>query len=171
MSFRPLTTVLVLAAALGAAASIAGAAATPEQKCQSAKNKIAGQYAACRQNAEAKLATGGDAAKYAVAIGKCASKFTKAWQKAIDKAAKANATCLDAPLVVGDFQTVIDEATSEVATALAGGGFTGCTADLASCLSDLATVNAGTAVAADVLAGKTFSGTAGFGVTGTMPNN
>ncbi len=171
MPFRPLPTVLVLAAALGAAASIAGAAATPEQKCQSAKNKIAGQYAACRQNAEAKLAAGGDMTKYTAALGKCASKFTKAWQKASAKASAKGAACLDALIASGDFQTVLDEATSEVATALAGGGFTGCTEDLVSCLSDLATVNAGTAVAADVLAGKTFSGTAGFGVTGTMPNN
>ncbi|MEB2283570.1 MAG: hypothetical protein B6D46_14980 [Polyangiaceae bacterium UTPRO1] len=164
MPFRPLTTVLVLAAALGAAASIAGAAATPEQKCRAAKNKTAGQYAACRQNAEAKFAAGGDMTKYTAALDKCASKFTKAWKKAIDKAAKANATCLDAPLVVDDFQTVIDEATTNVATALAGGGLTDCSADLA-------TVNAGTAVAGDVLAGKTFSSTAGLGVTGTMPNN
>ncbi|MEB2283137.1 MAG: hypothetical protein B6D46_03160 [Polyangiaceae bacterium UTPRO1] len=127
MLFRPLTTVLALAAALGAAASIAGAAATPQQKCQAAKNKTAGQYAACRQNAEAKLATGGDTTKYAVAIGKCASKFTKAWQKASAKAAAKGATCFEAPLAADDFQTVIDAATTNVATALAGDGFTGCT--------------------------------------------
>ncbi|MEB2283138.1 MAG: hypothetical protein B6D46_03155 [Polyangiaceae bacterium UTPRO1] len=122
MAFRPLTIALVLAAALGAAASIAGAAATPEQKCRAAKNKTAGQYAACRQNAEAKLATGGDVSKYAVAIGKCASNFAKAWQKASAKAAAKGATCFEAPLAAGDFQTVIDAATTSVATALAGGG-------------------------------------------------
>jgi hypothetical protein len=121
MPFRPRPTVLVLAAALGAAASIA-AAATPEQQCQAAKNKTAGKYSVCRQSAEAKFATSGDMAKYTLALDKCASKFTKAWQKAIDKAAAASAACPDAPLVVDDFQAVIDEATTNVATALAGGG-------------------------------------------------
>ena len=122
MLFRPLPTVLVLAAALGAAASIAGAAATPEQKCQSAKNKIAGQYAACRHNAEAKLATGGDMTKYTAALDKCVSKFTKAWHKASAKAVAKVATCFEAPLAADNFQTVIDVATTNVATALAGGG-------------------------------------------------
>ena len=122
MLFRPLTTVLALAAALGAAASIVGAAATPEQKCRAAKNRTAGQYAACRQNAEARLATGGDVSKYAVAIGKCANNFAKAWQKASAKAAAKGASCFEAPLAASDFQTVIDAATTSVATALAGDG-------------------------------------------------
>ncbi len=46
-----------------------------------------------------------------------------------------------------------------------------CTGDLGSCTSDLGTAQAGTAVAGEVLAGRTFSSAAGLGVSGTMPNN
>lgn len=42
--------------------------------------------------------------------------------------------------------------------------------DLAACTADLGTCNAGTAVAGDVLTGKTFSSAAGLGGTGAMPN-
>jgi len=45
-----------------------------------------------------------------------------------------------------------------------------CTGDLGICTTNVGTCNAGTAVAADVLSGKTFSSTAGLGATGTMPN-
>ncbi|MCZ2110602.1 MAG: DUF1566 domain-containing protein, partial [Dehalococcoidia bacterium] len=122
MLFRPLTAVFVLAAALGAAASIADAAARPERKCQAAKNKIAGRHAACLQNAEARLATGVDVMKYNGAISKCAINFTKAWQKASAKAVAKGATCFEAPLTAVDFGMVIEAATANVATALAGGG-------------------------------------------------
>ncbi|MCC6847377.1 MAG: DUF1566 domain-containing protein [Deltaproteobacteria bacterium] len=243
MTTRPLMNVVIFAAAgvFLAAATPAGAAGTPEQQCQAAKNKAAGAYATCRQKAEAALATSGDATKYNAALAKCGAKVTSAWQKAIAKAANVSATCLDDPLTVGDFQGIIDAHTDNVATALGGGGLTDCSADLAtcngdlttcngdltscnadlgtcngdlatcgsdlaqsqtdlascngslgtcngnlsscsaslttcnanyaSCSADLATVNAGTAVAADVLAGKTFSSGAGLGLTGTMPNN
>src|SRR5512147_1030174 len=87
--------ILASAAACLMAVAIVHAGPTPVQKCQATKNKVAGQYAACRQNAEAKLATAGDTGKYAAALVKCGTKFTSAWQKAIAKAAKANATCLD----------------------------------------------------------------------------
>jgi Protein of unknown function (DUF1566) len=40
-----------------------------------------------------------------------------------------------------------------------------------SCNTTLTTVNAGTAAVGDVLSSKTFSSSAGVGVTGTMPNN
>lgn len=101
-------------------------AATAVQQCQSSKNKAAGKYVACRENADAKLATSGDALKHTDALAKCATKYAGAWQKAIDKATAAGAICLDAPLVAADFQTVIDDHTSNVATALAGGGLLHC---------------------------------------------
>lgn len=97
-------------------------AGTPEQQCQAAKNKIAGKYAACRQGAEANLATSGDMPKYTTAIGKCDTKFGSAWQGAIDKATKAGASCLDAPLAAGDYKPVLDALSANVATALGGGG-------------------------------------------------
>lgn len=122
-------------------AGMASAAATPEQKCQGAKNLAAGKYAACRQKAEKGLATTGDAAKYGESIVKCESEFATAWQKAIDVAAKASATCPDAPLAEADYKTQIDGLCDNVATALSGGGLLDCSGDLATCTADLATAN------------------------------
>jgi len=51
------------------------------------------------------------------------------------------------------------------------GNLSTCNSNYAICSADLATVNAGTAVQADVLDLKTFSSSAGIGFTGTMPNN
>ncbi|MEB2286330.1 MAG: hypothetical protein B6D46_08245 [Polyangiaceae bacterium UTPRO1] len=164
MPSRPLLIVLLLAVALVAASAVDGVAATPQQQCQTTKNKAAGKYAKCRQDAEAKLATNGDMAKYSATIAKCEAKLAQEWQKAIARAAKAGSACLDAPLVESDFRLVIDACTGNIATALGGGGLTDCT-------QDLATVLAGTAVASDVVSGKTFSSAAGLGVTGTMPDN
>jgi len=202
---RKISVVGIGVGALLLAMGTAHAGATPEQKCQSAKNKAAGKYAACRQNAEAKLATApSDIQKYNDALAKCDAKYTGAWQKAIDKAAPA--ACPDAPLAVEDFQGAINAHTDIIKTALGGGGLVDCPADLvtctadlgtcngslgtcntnyascstslttcttnyASCSSSLATCSAGTATGADVLAGKTFSSSAGIGATGTMPNN
>lgn len=120
---RTFVTTASLLAAL-ACAGLSFAAATPQQKCRAAKNVAAGQYAACRQTAEKVLALQGDAAKHDAALVKCRTKFDGAWQKAIDKAADAGATCPDEPLVAGQYQAVIDAHTDDVATALAGGGLT-----------------------------------------------
>lgn len=105
---------------------VAHAATTPEQQCQSAKNKAAGKYAACRQNAEAKYATSADLDKYNTALSKCVTKQSDAWLKATTKASDAGATCLDAPLTAADFQAVIDDLTTNVATGLEGGGLVRC---------------------------------------------
>jgi hypothetical protein len=118
------------------------AAGTPEQQCQATKNKSAGKYAACRQSAEAKVATSGDTVKYNDALSKCGTKLTGAWQKAIDKATAAGATCSDAPLTVNMFQSVIDEHTDNIATALAGSALIDCaaaTTALATCNGNLGT--------------------------------
>jgi hypothetical protein len=110
--------------------SAANAATTAGQQCQSSKNRAAGKYSACRQNAEAKLArtlaTAEDLTKYSESLGKCETKLTDAWSKAISKATDAGGTCLDAPLTVADFQSVIDDHTTNVATALAGDGLLQC---------------------------------------------
>jgi hypothetical protein len=131
----------IVAAAACAALLWAGAAlaVAPEQKCQGGKNKAAGKYAYCRQKAEKGLAYNGDTAKYNYAIAKCEQKFTKAWQKEIDRATAAGTTCLDAPLVEADFKLAIDAHADIIATALAGGGMIDCPADLATCTSDLTT--------------------------------
>ena len=67
---RKSVTIATLLGAL-ACAGLSFAAVTPEQKCRAAKNLAAGQYAACRQNAEKGLALTGDATKYGAAIDKC----------------------------------------------------------------------------------------------------
>jgi len=138
--------VLVLAGVWLLKATTAQAGATPIQKCQAAKNKSAGQYAACRLNAEAKFATSkdepADALKRTEAFAKCETKFVSAWQKAIAKAAKANTTCLDAPLTEGAFRTVVNDTTENLATALAGLGLTDYAAELLACATDLATAQA-----------------------------
>jgi len=113
---------VLVAGALLLGAPSAEAAGTPQQKCQSAKDKAAGKYAACRQNAEAKLATSGDTTKYGPAIAKCTTKFGNSWLKANENAAKALVSCLDAPLTGAQFQTVIDYHTDNITTALGGGG-------------------------------------------------
>lgn len=46
-----------------------------------------------------------------------------------------------------------------------------CNTNYATCSASLGTATSGTAAAGDVLAGKTFTSSAGLGVTGTMPDN
>ena len=145
-------TVAAWATLLLIGAAPAGATPTSQQKCQSGKNKAAGKYAACRQNAEAKLVAGRfDEAKYATAIGKCETKFANKWQKLIDAATAASVSCPDAPLTGAQFKTVIDEHSDNITTALAGGGLDDCTAELPQCQSDLAACLADTLPAARLL--------------------
>src|SRR5689334_19706140 len=117
--FGPTAVFLVSLSAALATSALAGP--TPEQKCQAAKNVVAGKYGACRQSAEKGLVSTSDAAKYGAAIAKCETKFAEAWQKAIDGAAQAGVTCLDAALTAGDYKSVIDFHTGNIATALGGG--------------------------------------------------
>jgi hypothetical protein len=112
-----LAMIAVLLAASGAYA------VDPVQKCQSDKNKAAGKYASCRQNAEAKLASSGDTTKYNAAIGKCETKFSDTWGKTETKAA---GTCHDGAPTAPQFKQVIDAHTTTVADALAGNGPVGC---------------------------------------------
>jgi hypothetical protein len=114
---RALITLTAFVALTTGTGSYAGP--TPEQQCQAGKNKTAGKYAACRENAEAKLATSGDTTKYGEAITKCAAKFATAWQKLEDKAVKAGTVCPS----VGD-ATGVDgriTATTDTIAARAGG--------------------------------------------------
>jgi hypothetical protein len=96
-------------------------AVEPIPKCQASKNKAAGKYASCRQSAESKLASTGDATSYAAALLKCEDKFTNSWQKAIGNASNAGVTCLDDPLTIVEFKSVVDQHSTNVATALGGG--------------------------------------------------
>jgi len=129
----------------------ANATQTPEQKCESGKNKQAGKYAACLQNAQARYVATGDLTNYNNALNKCETKFSAKWQKLIDAATAASATCPDAPLTGAQFQTVIDECSSNITTALSGGGLEDCSGDLATCQSNLAACLASTLPADRVL--------------------
>jgi hypothetical protein len=147
MKFRLLSFI----AALLLVTSVARAAGTPEQKCQSGKNKAAGKYAACLQKAEAKVVVTGDITKYNATISNCETKFASTWQKLIDSATAAGATCPDAPLTGAQFKTVIDEHSGNISTALAGGGLEDCPGELSQCQSDLAACLASTLPAARLL--------------------
>ncbi|MCK6554069.1 DUF1566 domain-containing protein [Candidatus Binatia bacterium] len=145
------------------AAAPAAGALTPEQKCQAGKNQVAGKYADCRQKAEAKLVKTGDVTKYAAAIGKCETKFQDKWQKLIDAATAASATCPDAPLAVSAYKDVIDDHTDNIAQALGGSGFDVCQAfpesGQTTCWDSSGTVVtcAGTAHDGDVRAGAALA--------------
>ena len=110
------TSVVVLAA------SVAGAAGTPQQQCQATKNKEAGKYVACRHKAEAKLATTGDTVTYSLTLQKCDEKWTNTWGKADMKAWAAGGSCLDWPLTMDDFTPLMERNADAFATALGGGG-------------------------------------------------
>jgi len=79
----------------------------------------------------------------------------------------------------GDGQVTIDEIVKAVNRALevcqddgvCTASVASCNTNLATCTASLTTCNAGTAAPGDVLSGKTFSSSAGIGVTGSMPNN
>lgn len=139
------------------------AATTPQQRCEAAKHKITGKYAACRENAEASLATTGDMAKYDAAIAKCETKYQITWQTAEQKALDGGGSCT----TMGDetlVQDLADQFGDDVAQHLAGGEIAGCPEEPGTCA-------VGTAATGDVLNGKTFSSSAGVGAIGTMPNN
>jgi hypothetical protein len=70
-----------------------------------------------------------------------------------------------------------DLATCDASLTPCNDGLATCTSDLSTaqndlttCSGSLATCSAGTATAGDVLAGETFSSSAGLGVAGTMTN-
>jgi hypothetical protein len=147
MTVRSFSLVVALLLATGAAR----ADVTPEHKCQSGKNKAAGKYAYCRQNAESKLVSSGDLTRYSGAITKCETKFATKWQQLIDQATAAGATCPDAPLTGPQFKTVIDEHSDNITTALGGGGLEDCPSELSQCQGDLAACLASTLPAARLL--------------------
>ncbi len=96
-------------------ASSAGAI-TPEDKCEAAKNKIAGKYAFCRQKAELKAIRKSEPADYS----KCDSKLVFSWQKEEEKAIKKGTTCADS-VSDADIQTFVTAHADAVAAALDGG--------------------------------------------------
>ncbi|HYC55212.1 MAG TPA: DUF1554 domain-containing protein [Candidatus Binatia bacterium] len=139
------------------------AAATDAQKCAAAKMKTAGKYAACRLGADAKAQSSGLAADY----GKCDAVQQLSWTKAEEKYGGACPTSGDQAAVGGD----VTELSECLQSALTGMPETcslqGLEDDVAACTADLGTCSGGTAAAADVRSGKTFSSASGLGVAGT----
>lgn len=112
-------------------------AATPAQKCQAGKNKLAGRYAACRHNAEAKLVTTNNTSKamaaYTAAIGKCTMRHAAAWGKLEVKAGGACPSKGDQLVITN----VVDGCVSNIETAIGGGVLSDCPADLTRCDGNL----------------------------------
>ena len=91
----------------------AGPKLSVEEKCEAAKNKIAGQYAFCRHKAEAKAISTRTAANFA----KCNAALLTRWGKAESKASKAGGTCADV-VTAEQIQSVIAAHTDAVAESL-----------------------------------------------------
>jgi len=119
-----------------AATFVAGTAlaADPAVKCESGKLKESSKYSACRLKADAKAVTKGITADYA----KCEAKFADKWTKAENKAGAGNCPS-EGDQVSMDARITTDVA--EVATLLAGGSVTDCSAELSTCTGSLSTCN------------------------------
>ena len=103
-----------VAAAIVLSAGAATAAPTASDKCEAAKNKLAGQYYACRQKAEATAINKGISPNYS----KCAEKFAEKWAAA-ETAGDVN--CVDdIPLASSIDSHIADQAT-EIAAVVGGG--------------------------------------------------
>lgn len=82
-------------ALLGALAFRAASAfaISPEQRCEARKKLDAGRHAACLLKAEAKLATGGDAERYASTLARCDEKLAKSFARQEEVAGRRSASC------------------------------------------------------------------------------
>src|SRR5262245_21039547 len=104
---------LAIAAAVLLAATQAPAA-SPADKCEAAKNKVAGKYAFCRQNAEAKAVKTGDPVDYT----KCDTNYGTKWATAEIKGGGMCPTIGDQAAM----QSCITAHTNRVAAALNNSG-------------------------------------------------
>ncbi len=97
------------------------AALSPEDKCEAAKNKIAGKYAFCRQKAESKAIKKGTSADFT----KCDTKLGEKWAKEEAKATKKGTSCID-NLSSLEVQSFVATHSDAVAAALDGGSLPQC---------------------------------------------
>lgn len=149
----------------------AASAATLAALCESAKLKAASTYSLCRGKADAAYAKSSrseaDRVKQGAAYRMCDDSLVKAYGVAEGRFG------LQCP-TTGDVESVrvfLTKCASDVAGAAQGGVLQDYEAELAACSGGLAAVQAGTATSADVSVGRTFSSSAGIGVTGTAwPN-
>lgn len=140
-------------AIMGARAS---SATTAEQLCESAKVKATSSFAQCRLKADSSFAKTPDMVKREAAYGKCEAGLAKGFQAAEIKYGEA---CPG----LGDFWMIRDylaQCTLDVAAVSAPNGS----------LPNAESCAQGTAQAAHVLAGRSFTSAGGVGQVGTMAN-
>jgi hypothetical protein len=105
------------------------ASTSPERKCQSDKNKTAGSYDYCRQKVEAQFVTTDDELARATGLERCQAKYDQKWASIESRAAGSCPSAGDQ----GAIRAAIDEATANLATALAGMPLVGCPGLLVAC--------------------------------------
>src|SRR5262249_40370751 len=132
---RPMTRNLWTAAAIALLLAGTVLGGTAAQNCESGKNKEAGKYGYCRQKAEAKFALTGDAAARTAAQTRCGTTYGTKWPVIEIKGGGMCPSSGDQAAI----QQYLETATTDVATALAGGTLPDCPSDLATCQTDLTT--------------------------------
>lgn len=108
---------LFLLVGLGAPAPAAGAV-TPADKCEAAKNLLAGSYANCRHRALARAIRKGETPDF----GRCAGKFADKWARTESVAGGACPSAGDA----GAVDALVTTTVTTIADAVAGGATPGC---------------------------------------------
>ncbi len=144
--------------------STSARATTPARLCEAAKLGAASKFSACRTKADSIYAksaqTSADRARRDAYRVKCDDGLVKAYASAELRYGASCPSAGDVDLVRG----FLAQCSADVADATGGGAVPDYVADLATCRS-------GTATAADVAKGKTFSGGAGLGIAGTASLN
>jgi hypothetical protein len=136
MRHHPRALGALAAAVVAVVAADVHAGFTPAQRCQKGKNQLAGKYADCRQKAEGALALTGDSAAYASALARCATSFDARWER-VEARTEAQSWVCPSVDDVDAVRSRVDDHTTNVATALAGGPLFDCPAELASCAASL----------------------------------
>jgi hypothetical protein len=108
----------LLSTLLLAAAAVPATAATPAQKCETGKLKVAGNYTVCLHKAQQKVVLGkDDMVAYDAAVTKCVESYSSKWQQLEDSAAGACPSDGDETSV----QNFLDFCAASTEEALAGG--------------------------------------------------
>lgn len=115
-------------------ASSASLAVDESQRCQQAKNKIAGNYALCLQKADGAYVLDGDASRRVVALSRCAITLEQGWNRVQDRFNSCTSRT-----DLGPIRNVIDHHSEDLALALTGLPPGTCVGDLASCTANLST--------------------------------
>jgi hypothetical protein len=116
---RAIRTIALAAALVAALVSVARAAPSAAQKCESAKDGAEGKFARCRLKADSRYAKTLNAAKRAAAYMKCETNLARAYTKAEAKYPGSCPTTGDESSVEAFLQACTDKASSWTAGSLA----------------------------------------------------